>query len=329
MKNQTLNIIIVTVLMLVSILLSFTIGENGINLHDLLTGKIDNESVDWIIFKEIRLPRVLMSTSCGALICMAGCIMQGIFRNPLVEPYTLGLSGGAMLGVGIAVGFGLNEIWGGQATTICALFGALATALIVLTIRKIMGGSTTSMLLAGVMISFATSSISTLIMCLSSKENIAQITSWSIGSFELANTNNAFTMCILAIIATALLPFAGNILNAMSIGDEAARHIGIDTGRAVVALFAIASTMTALCVSQTGIIAFAGLIVPQAIRLIFAIDFRQQIILSSIGGAAFLTLCDITGREIIYPRELPAGILSGIIGGIVFIYILIKQNAKN
>lgn len=284
-------------------------------------GETFDDDMSGIVFWNLRVPRALMALSCGTLLSISGCIMQGVFRNPLAEPYTMGLSGGALVGVSVALSMGLAYVY----VDVFALVGALASMLIVLVVRKVVGGSVSVMLLAGVMISFATSSLSTLLMYTSTRENVMHIISWSMGSFESVDATRAYGMMILSVVCLSLCSLLGNVLNVLYAGEDVARHVGVDSRFYVVLLFVLASVMTSVCVAGAGIIAFVGMIVPNLVRRIVGVEHRVLLPLSGIVGGAFLLACDVLARVVVYPMELPAGVFSGVLGGCVFIVILCRK----
>lgn len=309
--------------------LSITIGSSDISIVDLLRGNIDRESTEWTIIRHLRLPRTLTTIGVGALLSLSGCIMQGLFRNPLVEPYTMGLSGGAVLGVAVTFCLGLQITLGIPAIIGFALLGGLLTMFIVLIIRRAIRCDINSMLLVGIMISFATSSITTLLMSLTTHENLSQIISWSIGSMDSASEEMAIVIVVAAIVATLISAFLGNIINALSLGATEAQHIGINSQKMIIILFVVATLMAAVSVAAVGVVAFVGMIIPHIIRRIAGHDHRYILPLAAMGGSSFMLLCDIAARTIIYPRELPSGVITGICGCIMFIYLTSRQRNEH
>jgi len=308
MKN-VFCILAALVCLALSIWLSLNIGES-----------FDGSVAD-AVFWSLRMPRVLMAVSCGILLSLCGCIMQGIFRNPLVEPYTMGISGGAVVGVSLALALGMSY----YVVDMFAFIGALASVFLVLFVRKAVGGSVVVMLLAGVMVSFATSSLSTLLMYMSTRENIMYIISWSMGSFEAVESQRAYVMTFFSCFCVAVSPLFGNVLNVLSLGEDTARHLGVDSRRVVVVLFIIASLLTSLCVASAGVVAFVGMVVPHVVRTIVGGNHKILLPLSGLLGGTFLVICDVLARVVVYPMELPAGIFSGLVGGVVFVILLSRR----
>lgn len=327
--NRALSIIVLCFALLAAAIASLTMGEGSPSVLQLLgLAPLPHDGVERIILVNLRLPRTLMAIGIGAMLSMSGAMMQTVFRNPLVEPYTMGLSGGAVLGVAIAIATGLTAVAGSAAITLCALAGAMLTMALVLLLRRAMLFSTNSMLLVGIMVSFATSSVTTLIMSLGSHETLTQIISWTMGSLCSADLTTSVFIAVAAAAATVVSPMAGNTLNALMLGEDGARHIGISTRIAVPLLFTIATTLAAVSVAMAGVIAFVGMIVPHISRPLCGTDHRFSLPATAIAGAAFMLVCDMVARLAAYPQEIPVGVISGIAGGIMFIYITARANGR-
>jgi len=253
-------------------------------------------------------------------------ILQGLFRNPLVEPYSLGISGGAALGVCLNIVSGLSARLGVLSLPASGFFGAIAViALLYLVSIKKGGLKLQALLLSGVMISFVSSSLIMLIMSLSRVENLQGIVFWIMGSLEepdWALINSALVLSILGLLATYFFCLD---LNAFSLGEEEAAHLGINVQKSKITLFLISSVLTGFSVSVGGIIGFVGLVVPHFMRMFAGRDHRILIITSFLSGGAFLILCDTFARCIIAPLELPVGVITGLLGGCIFIWALVKN----
>lgn len=283
-------------------------------------------TADYYILVGLRLPRLILAAAVGGSLSLAGTLLQGIFRNPLVEPYTLGISGGASLGVCLTIIFHLHHVIGIIAYPISGFAGAGAVILLVY-ILSIRSGSLQreSMLLTGVMISFVSSSLVMLLMAISKTDDLHNIVFWIMGSLDEPNTELIKIVCTGSVLGLFISLFYCHDLNAMVLGEEEASFIGINTVRTKKILFVTASLLTGLSVSVAGIIMFVGLIIPHFMRMMFGADHRILIINSFLGGASFLILCDLFARTVIAPLELPVGVITGIIGGLVFIWVLGKK----
>jgi len=313
-----------TILTLIIIVYSLSKGEINIPLikipEILFSGK---DGIEYTVLRDIRLPRIILGLVVGGALSLAGVILQGIYRNPLVEPYTLGISGGAALGVAFAIVAGLNYTIGSIMLPAAGFVGALATVLSVYMLSVKKGKILTqNMLLIGVMVSFIASSAMMFIMATTTNENLHNIVFWVMGSLDEANENLIITAGIIAIAGLASTYLFIHTLNALRLGEDKARHLGINTDLSIKLLFIIASLLTGMCVSVAGVIGFVGLIIPQFVRILVGSDFRILIISSFLTGGGFIVFCDTIARTIIAPNELPIGVITGVIGGISFILIL-------
>lgn len=316
---------------IIIIIYSISKGEMNIPLskipHILFKG---SGSMEYTILKHIRLPRILLGLSTGGSLSLAGVILQGIYRNPLVEPYTLGISGGAALGVACMIVSGINLSLGSFMLPVSGFIGALATVFIVyfLSIKsgKIL---TQNMILIGIMISFIASSGMMFLMATTTNENLHGILFWVMGSLDEDNELLISVSLISSLLGLILSYFFINPLNALRLGEDKARHLGINTDSSIKLLFIMASLLTGISVSVAGIICFVGLIIPQFIRMIVGSDFRIVFITSFLAGGGFLVICDTIARTIISPNELPIGVITGIIGGLAFIMILSRFGQKS
>lgn len=281
-----------------------------------------------LIVSELRIPRMICAMGVGALLSIAGAIMQGLFRNPLVEPYTMGISGGAVVGVAVVFTCGAVAAFGGMAVTFGAAIGGLLSMVIVLLVRRAVGYDTSVMLICGIMVSFIASAATTLMLSLATRDDMSQILSWTIGSFSSADTTMAWLAILAGALVTIASPLAGNILNVMSLGDSEAHSLGVDAHRAAGWLFSIATILSAIAVSAAGIVAFVGMAVPHLVRTLIGHDNRLVLPASGLMGAWLLLTCDFVAKIVIYPRELPAGAICAILGGLMFVYMALKSGKK-
>ena len=323
-----LFLIILLIILGVSIILSLTVGELKIPVSKLFSILNSQENtLEYTILTKLRIPRAILGLSVGGALSLSGLILQGVYRNPLVEPYTLGISGGATIGITVVIIKNFSTRLNGLMLPIAGFTGALGTILMVyfLSIRK--GKiNINSMLLIGVMVSFVSSSVMMLLMSLTTSDNLHGIIFWIMGSLEEPDSfliNIMFYTSVAALLLTYLFV---QPLNALRLGEEKARNLGINTDLSIRILFVISSLLTGIAVSVAGVIGFVGLIIPHIIRYIIGPDYRILIFSSYIGGAAFMLLCDIIARNIIAPNELPIGVITGIAGGTIFIAALKKTH---
>jgi iron complex transport system permease protein len=323
-------VVVLSGLLLVVGIVSLCIGTTAIPLKKILPliFKI-REGVEYSILVDIRLPRILLGFAVGGGLSLAGVLLQGMFRNPLVEPYTLGISGGAALGVCINIVLGFKSGIGGFSMPLSGFIGAAVVILAVYSlsarrgILKIHG-----LLLTGVMISFVASSFIMLMMAISRTEDLHGIIFWIMGSLEEPKWSLIKLAIGVSLLGLVLSYFLSVRLNALALGEEEARHLGINTETTKRLLFIIASLVTGCCVAVTGIIGFVGLAVPHFVRMFVGQDHRILLISSFLSGAIFLIISDTIARTIIQPLELPVGVVTGIVGGIIFVYALTKRGVE-
>jgi iron complex transport system permease protein len=240
----------------------------------------------------------------------------------------LGISGGAALGIAVAIVFGF-QTFSYLVLPVFGFGGAIVTLFLVyfLSIRK--GGlSINSMLLIGVMVSFVASSAMMFLMSITTTDNIQRIVFWVMGSLEQTNVLLIRIAFYTAISGLILTYFFAQPLNALRLGEVKAKHLGINTNVTIKLLFFVASLLTGVAVSVAGVIGFVGLVIPHLVRLIIGNDYRIIIGSSFLGGAIFLILSDTLARTIISPNELPIGVITGFVGGLVFIVVLSRSKSK-
>lgn len=320
-------IIILSALLAAVCICSLAVGPAHIPLKKIFSLILNrNAGTDLSIIMDIRLPRIFLGIAIGGALSVCGAVLQGLFRNPLVEPYSLGISGGAAFGASLGIIFHLGAKWGMLALPACGFIGAILVMVLLYTINVRKGFlKINGLLLTGVMISFISSSLIMLIMAVSRAEDLYGITFWIMGSLQETNWLLIKGALFVSIVGTILVYFFCHDLNALSLGEEEAAHLGVNVERTKRALFLTTSLLTGFSVSITGIIGFVGLVVPHFMRILAGRDHRILIITSFLSGAAFLVLCDTLSRSIISPLELPVGVITGILGGTLFIYALIKK----
>lgn len=319
--------LILLIVLLGVVVLALCTGSTMIPISEIIpiltSGK---ESTEYTILMYIRMPRIILGFAVGGSLSLAGALLQGMFRNPLVEPYTLGISGGASLGVALNILFKWYAVIGTIAYPVSGFIGALLVMFFVygLSVRRQSMGLR-DLLLIGVMVSFIASSVVMLLMSISKSEDLHGIIFWIMGSLDEPNLNLIYIAVAVAVGGLLLSHLFCLPLNAMSLGEEGARHLGIRVTTTRRWLFLLASLLTGLSVSVAGIIGFVGLVVPHFMRMVVGPDHRVLLAGSFLAGASFLILCDTLARTIISPLELPVGVVTGIIGGSVFVYALTRK----
>ncbi|MGB7537254.1 MAG: iron ABC transporter permease [Anaerolineales bacterium] len=277
---------------------------------------------------DIRLPRVILAALAGGALSQAGAVYQGLFRNPLADPYLIGVSSGAGLGATVAIAFGLSQRWGGLgAVSLLAFVGALGAATLVYFLSRTGGRpSITTLLLAGVALGAFLSSVTTFLMFHARDAfQTVQIVGWLMGSFVLSNWSKVTVLGpVLAAGGTLLWAFAHR-LNVLQLDDEQAQQLGIPVERTRLVLIVASSLLTAAAVAVSGVIGFVGLIVPHAVRLIWGPDHRFLLPMSVLAGAVFMILADGLARSLLSPTELPVGVVTAFCGAPFFLHLLRKK----
>lgn len=318
-----------TVITLAVMVLSICAGSVNISVKDTLTAVVNTilslpiEEGPQSIIAFVRLPRVLCVALVGAALSLCGGAMQGLLRNPLADGSTLGVSSGASLGAVIAIAFGLY-IPGLEAvgTMGMAMLFAFLSLVIILTITYKLDYSlsTNTIILIGVIFNMFSNSIISLVVTFAG-ERIKSIMFWTMGSLAGSSYSNALTLLIaLLVFGTAIL-CCSRELNAFAIGEDNARHIGVNVKRIKLIVLISVSALIGVCVSIGGTIGFVGLVIPHMTRMVTGPNHKRLLPASLFTGASVLMLADLIGRVLLKPLELPIGVVTSFIGSIAFIYI--------
>lgn len=343
-KNSYYSIIFIFMIctLFISIIISSTLGVANITFSQsiqILISKIPfinnlvnidgiSQTHNLIIFN-IRLPRILLSALIGAGLSVVGCVFQAIFKNPMADPYVLGISSGSALGASIAIVMGTSSmVFSVAGTTFFAFIGAISTTILVYFIAKT--GTklpTNTLLLAGVSVSFLFSSINSLIMIFN-RDRVEQIVFWTMGSMSSATWKQVTSLLLFIIIGFILIMIYSRDLNLMLMGDETASSLGAEVDFVKKFLLIVSSIIIASCVSVSGVIGFVGLIIPHITRIIVGPNHKFLLPFSTLGGAIFMIICDTLSRIIAPPAEIPVGAITALFGAPYFIYLLIKNKKK-
>lgn len=284
-----------------------------------------SEALETIIFG-IRLPRVILAGLVGAALAVAGATYQGLFRNPLADPYLIGVAQGAALGA--VIGFLLPSVWDGMGLILIPLFafmGALLSTVIVYNLARV--GKVLPMItliLAGVALGALLGSIVSYLI-ISSGDKIHGIMFWLMGSFALSRWSEVGLVLPLVLLGTGIILVFARQLNVMQLDEEQAQQLGINVERLKLILLTTAVLITAAAVSFAGIIGFVGIIIPHAVRLVWGADYRFLLPLSVLTGAIFLILADMLARSLLAPTEIPIGVITAFIGAPFFFYLLRRR----
>ena len=283
---------------------------------------------DAFIVSELRLPRTLLGLLAGGALAITGACFQVVLRNPLAEPYTLGATGGAAVGAVFAISIPHLDVSLGPLSSvqIFALAGtALALGLVYRLARRPHGISMNTLLLAGVTISILSGGIVMFIKYLADPHDMAKMTLWLMGGLGVIGYKEVVTLSVLGVPGVLVLLWQMPPLNHLSLGDEMAAGHGVEVARVQKLAFVGGGLLTAAAVSVAGPIGFVGLIVPHAVRRLSGFDQRIVLPASFLLGGAFLAACDTAGRVLFAPREMPVGVFTAIVGGPLFIKILLGR----
>lgn len=324
-------LLILIALCLVLLVVAFLVGSSGISvgeLGQLLRGEAPDSVAT--VFLNLRLPRALGALLVGAALSLSGCTLQSIFRNPMADPFVLGISAGAALGAAVAMAFGGTTTAAG--TSLAALLSfvfALLTILAVYMVARVRGRVTTfSLLLTGFAMSSLLSALMSMIMILQ-RDKMEQVVMWTMGSLTAMSWEKVLVILPLIALCAVILMFYGRTLNVMLGGDESAESLGIDTHRTRRNVLVLTSLLSAAAVSVSGVIGFVGLMVPHLLRLASGPNNRSLMPLSLVGGAGYLLFCDILARTAVPGRELPVGVVTAILGVPFFVVLLHRSKGRS
>jgi iron complex transport system permease protein len=325
-----LTLLLFGAIALAACVLTPLVGTTPISLSRAFDSSIGfDQNVDAQIFFIARLPRVLAGAIAGAALAAAGVVFQAMLRNPLATPFTLGVSAGASLGAMLATVLGASFALGPLSPVpLASLAGAgVASALVywlATPYRRAM--STSVLLLAGVTLNSFFSALIMFVQYLADFAQVYRAVRWVMGDLDVGGFQPIVAVLPLVLIAFALFAFLPSSLNLLSVGSDAAAARGVDVGRAQRLSFVSASLATAGAVAIAGPIGFIGIVVPHLVRLIVGVDHRIVLPASALFGAAFLVICDLAARTVMAPVEIPVGVITAILGGPFFLWLLVRQN---
>lgn len=314
-------------LLLVAVAAGLLFGTQPVSLLRALS---DASSLDRTIIVELRLPRVALAAVAGGGLAVVGVAFQSVLRNPLAEPYVLGVSGGAALGATIAIlaGLGGASAIGQPAVPLVALASGMGATALVWTLARAAGKpSGTSILLAGVVVNAIASAAITFLKTIVSASKAQELLFWLMGFLELPRPAVLASVSAYVAIGTTILLRDAARLNLLALGDEQAAHLGVDVRALQLRTFFACSLVVGAIVSATGLIGFVGLVVPHALRSLYGPDVRKLIPASLIGGAATLVLCDLVARGTfrVFHTEPPVGAVTALLGGPMFLALLRRR----
>lgn len=317
MKDQATSLWFVTSILalFVSSLFAVMYGASSVSLSDIFASPDAR-----LVVLELRLPRVLFAILVGGALSSVGAVYQTIFRNPLASPFTLGVSSGAALGASLSLMATASPI--GVATS--AMLGALVSITLIMIISRRLGEAAgESLLLVGVVFSFLCSSILTMLQYISDYSQLFRVTRWMMGGIPAVSVMDLVVGAVLIVSFITYVMFRHRDLDLLLFGDEVASVKGVAIAPIYYTTFILSSLIVGWIVSQCGVIGFVGIIVPACARLLVGLRHRVVVPLSFVLGAVLVVLCDLLGRVVRPPFEVPAGVFTSIVGGPVFIILVV------
>jgi len=291
--------------------------------------------IDWDVLWQVRAPRVVLGGMVGAMLAGGGAAYQGVFRNPLADPYLLGVAAGAGLGATIII------VQGGAGVSQWLPFAAFGGAVLAVVMTYLVGASSTgglsrrsssmtntSIVLAGVAVAALFTAVQTYLQQQHSPE-LQNVYAWILGSLTLASWSQVRLILPYVIVSAVVLILHRRLLDVLRVGEDEAGALGIDTARVRLIVVAAATVGTAAVVSVSGLIGFVGIIVPHTVRLVSNASYRVVLPVSMVGGAAFLILADVVARTVESPAEIPIGVVTAFVGAPFFLFVLRSRKAQS
>jgi iron complex transport system permease protein len=318
---MTLRLVFLALLVVGCLLLGLSAGSVPLPLSEVWSGLLNGQGPAAGIVRELRAPRVVLAFLVGGSLAVSGAALQAMIRNPLAEPYLLGLSSGAGLGAVIAIASEAASPW---AVPLAAFLGALATVALVYRLSVVSGRRLDPhvLLLAGVVVGAFAGALMSAIMVLSDAPGVRNAFLWLLGGFGTASWRALAVFSAYAVLPLGLLLFHARSLDLMALGDEPALHLGAEVDRTRRLVYVCTALLTAASVATCGIVGFVGLVVPHAVRITIHPLHRSLLPLVFLVGGCFLVLADVISRTAVRPLELPVGVITALVGVPLFALLL-------
>ncbi|HIJ57342.1 MAG TPA: iron ABC transporter permease [Deltaproteobacteria bacterium] len=316
-------------LLLPALFLGLCAGSSGIQfmaVYDALTGSGNTDSILHDIVWRIRFPRVMLALLVGSTLSLGGLVFQALLRNPLAEPYILGISGGSAIGAIIGILAGLSRFPG---VSLAAFAGSISTLLVILFVTS--GQSMIKkdiLLLSGVMVNAFCSAVIMFLVSITQDARLHSIIFWLMGDLSMSETGQVWILLLMLFPCFILLFLLSHSMNLLLLGREIAQTTGINIKGVTLALLITTSFMVSATVSYCGLIGFVGLVVPHFLRLLLGPDHRILVPACVLGGGAYLVLCDMMARVLPEQGEMPVGIITAMVGAPLFIYLLKRSKSR-
>ncbi|UAY98423.1 FecCD family ABC transporter permease [Dickeya dadantii] len=300
-------------------------GAMPVSLTQLISLPLD--SMAWQVWLYIRLPRVVLALLVGMALALSGAGMQGLFRNPLADPVLLGVSSGAAVGVALAILFplALPTLLALYLPLLAAFVGSLLIMLLLFSLSLSGERSLSRLLLVGIAINAIGSAVTGLLAWISNDQQLRQLSLWGMGSMAQSQWVTVAAVASLVVPCVWWLQRLASPLNLLQLGDEEAHYLGVDVHRTRRRIVILCAVLVAAAVSVSGIIVFVGLITPHLMRLLLGADHRWLLPGTTLGGALLLLLADTLARTLVVPAEMPVGLLTGLVGGPWFLWLILRR----
>ncbi len=321
--KATVVTLILCLLLLAAMLAGLSMGSSGNDLKTVWTTLWQGDAgtdMEGAIIWRIRFPRVLLAALVGACLSLGGLVFQALLKNPLAEPYILGISGGAAIGAIIGILMGLARIPG---VSITAFAGSLATLTLIIFIssgRAVMIKD--SLLLSGVMVNAFCSAVIMFLLSMTQDSRLHNIIFWLMGDLSAAQTSHVAALAVTLLPCFIIVFIYSNRMNLLQLGSDVTTSMGVNVRRTILTLLVVSSLMVSLTVSQCGLIGFVGLVIPHLLRLAAGPDHRVLVPACIFGGGAYMVICDLLARVLPEQGEMPGGVITAMIGAPLFIILL-------
>lgn len=326
--RRAFGLVVLAAIAAAALVLATGVGASGLGPRDVVSVLLGGGN-DWSrsIVLDVRLSRVLLAACVGAALSCAGCSYQAVLRNPLADPFILGVSGGAALGAVVVIATAPAGALGTSlAMPACAFAGAVAVLAVLFGLARLRGRTeTTALLLTGVVLNAFASAIIQYFVSTGDPARFQGTLSYLMGAMKSPSWPELIIVAALSVLGIAVLMLHAHTMNLLALGDEEAGQLGVPVERATWVVVLAASLVTAAAVAFTGIVGFVGLIVPHAMRSVFGADHRALLPASALAGAATLAAADAAARTIAAPAELPVGVITALVGGPFFLVLLMKR----
>jgi len=326
--NNIFKFILLLIILVITFIVAMISGISDISVVEMLKSLFSNSDGNtYTIINQIRFPRVVLAIVAGAGLACSGCVFQGVLRNPLADPFTLGISGGAAFGASIGFAFGITKLsW--IFLPLLGFLGAILSVCLVYILNMKKEFDSNSMILSGVVASYIFSSAVMLVFSISSSDQLYSAFMWLMGNLAFFDERLLPMVIILVMLGIIVLCCLGNVINIISLGNEKSNSLGINTSRTVKYIFLLSSLITACIVSCCGVIGFVGLMIPHITRKFVGNNNKMLMPFSAVVGSIFLLICDTVSRTVVAPVEIPIGVITSIIGGLFFVFLLLKKSGK-